>query len=311
MSLEGKVIVVTGAARGIGAEVARRAAARGARVVLAGLEPDRLSALAAELPGSAWFECDVSDQAALDRTVAGAVAAFGGIDVVVANAGIASYGTVAVSPMDALARVVEVNLTGQIRTARATLPQLRARRGYLLFVSSAAALGALPGMAVYAATKIAVQHFAGALRLEVAHEGVAVGVAYPGWIETDLMHDVQRDLPGFDLLRRKLPPPFSTVTSLPACAGALVAAIERRRRNVFVPRTLGLVAPLRTLLWSVVGDLLVRRDAAAAVPQMERDVAALGRAFGARSVETVRRLPASVRAQASAPLPGVRADGGH
>lgn len=292
MSLDGKVILVTGAARGIGAEVARRAAARGARVALAGLEPERLEALAAELGDrAAAFECDVSDPAALERTFAGAVARFGGIDAVVANAGIASYGTVAISPPDALARVVDVNLMGAILTARAALPALRARRGYLLFVSSAAALGALPGMAVYAATKIAVQHFAGALRLEVAHEGVAVGVAYPGWIETDLMHDVQRDLPGFDVLRRKLPPPFSTVTSLPACAGALVDAIERRRRNVFVPRALRLVAPLRTLLWSRLGDLLVRRDARAAVPQMERDVAALGRAFGARSVETARRSP--------------------
>lgn len=296
MSLDGKVILVTGAARGIGAEVARGAAARGARVALAGLEPERLAALAAELgPGHAWFECDVTDQVALESTVAGAVEALGGLDVAIANAGIASYGTVAVSPPEALARVVDVNLTGAIRTARAALPHVRARRGYLLFVSSAAALGALPGMAVYAATKIALQHFAAALRLELAHEGVAVGVAYPGWIETDLMQDVQRDIPEFDRLRARLPPPFSTVTSLAACADALVAAVERRRRNVFVPRALGLVAPFRTLLWSRLGDLLVRRDAREAVPRMERDVAALGRAFGARSVEAARRLPAPAR----------------
>jgi NAD(P)-dependent dehydrogenase (short-subunit alcohol dehydrogenase family) len=335
MSLDGKVILVTGAARGIGAEVARRAAARGARVALAGLEPDRLAALARELgggpvPGSpppreaglgrghAWYQCDVTDQEALDSAMAGAVAALGGLDVVVANAGIASYGTVAISPPEALARVVDVNLTGAIRTACAALPHLRARRGYLLFVSSAAALGALPGMAVYAATKIAVQHLAGALRLEVAHDGVDVGVAYPGWIETDLMGDVVRDLPGFDELRRKLPPPFSTVTSLGACAEALVDAVERRRRSVYVPRALGLVAPLRTILWSRLGDLLVRRDARTAVPRMERDVAALGRAFGARSVETARRTvapagsegyrragsPPAAREWASVPRPG-------
>ncbi len=314
MDLGGKVILVTGAARGIGAELARRAAMKGARVALAGLEPDRLAGLARELGGGhAWYECDVTDQAALDATVSGAVAALGGLDVVVANAGIASYGTVAISPPEALARVVDVNLTGAIRTAQAALPHLRARRGYLLFVSSAAALGALPGMAVYAATKIALQHFAGALRLEVAHEGVSVGVAYPGWIETDLMEDVVRDIPGFDELRRKLPPPFSTVTSLGDCADALVSAIGSRRRNVFVPRSLGLVAPLRTILWSRLGDLLVRRDARAAVPRMERDVAALGRAFGARSVETVRRPspPASARpAGAGAGLgAGAPADG--
>jgi short-subunit dehydrogenase len=144
-------------------------------------------------------------------------------------------------------------------------------------------------MAVYAATKIALQHFAAALRLEVAHEGVAVGVAYPGWIETDLMHDVQRDIPGFDRMRRGLPPPFSTVTSLGDCADALVSAIGRRRRTVYVPRALGLVAPLRPLLWSRLGDLLLRGRARRLVPQMERDVLALGRPFGARSVETTRR----------------------
>jgi short-subunit dehydrogenase len=143
-------------------------------------------------------------------------------------------------------------------------------------------------MAVYAATKIGLQHFAAALRLEVAHHGVAVGVAYPGWIETDLMHDLERDLPGFDRMRRRLPPPFSTVTSLGACADALVSAIGRRRRTVYVPRALGLVAPLRPLLWSRLGDLLVRRDARRFVPEMERDVLALGRPFGARSVETAR-----------------------
>jgi short-subunit dehydrogenase len=292
MSLHGKVVLVTGAARGIGAELARRAAARGARVALVGLEPDRLAALARELGGGHGFwECDVADQDALDRTVAAAVSALGGVDVVVANAGIASYGTVAVTPPDAMARVVDVNLTGAIRTARATLAELKARRGYLLFVSSAAALGAAPGMAVYAATKIAIQHFAAALRLEVAHEGVAVGVAFPGWIETDLMHDVERDIPGFAEMRRGLPPPFSTVTSLAACADALVAAVERRRRTVYVPRALGLVAPLRPLLWSWFGDLLLRRDARRHVPRMERDVLALGRAFGTRSVEA-RRAPA-------------------
>jgi NAD(P)-dependent dehydrogenase (short-subunit alcohol dehydrogenase family) len=307
MSLHGKVILVTGAARGIGAELARRAAARGARVALVGLEVDRLAALARELGDRHGFwDCDVTDQAALDRTVAAAISTLGGLDAVVANAGIASYGTVAISPADALARVVDVNLTGAIRTARATLAALRARRGYLLFVSSAAALAHAPGMAVYAATKIALQHFAGALRLELAHEGVDVGVAYPGWIETDLMRDVQRDIPGFDDMRRGLPPPFSTVTPLGDCADALVTAVERRRRTIYVPRALGLFAPLRPVLWSWVGDLLLRRDARRHVPRMERDVLALGRAFGQRSVESGPLVARALRApprEGAGPIP--------
>src|SRR5689334_2972899 len=115
----GKVVLVTGAARGIGAETARRLAARGARLSLVGMEPERLAALAAELgEGHAWFECDVTDQAALEAAVAGTVAKLGGIDVVVANAGIGCNGTVAVAPVEALVRTLEVNLIGVVRTVK-------------------------------------------------------------------------------------------------------------------------------------------------------------------------------------------------
>src|SRR5688572_24038677 len=103
--LSGKVVLITGPARGIGAETARRLAARGARLSLVGLEPERLAALAGELGGGhVWFECDVTDQPALERAVAGTVEALGGIDVVVANAGIACNRMVATGPVDALVR---------------------------------------------------------------------------------------------------------------------------------------------------------------------------------------------------------------
>ena len=109
--LAGKVVFITGAARGIGAEVARVLASRGARVALAGLEPDRLAALAHELgPAHTWSECDVTDQAALDAAVQATVRQFGRLDVVIANAGIAAIGTVTTAPVDALVRVLEVNL---------------------------------------------------------------------------------------------------------------------------------------------------------------------------------------------------------
>src|SRR5919202_1739701 len=224
----GKVVFITGPARGIGAEVARQLAARGARVSLAGLESERLTTLAAELGGGAvWVECDVTDQAALERAVAGTVAALGGIDVVIASAGVASNGTVAVTPVEALVRVIEVNLIGVVRTVSATLPHVLERRGYYLLMSSAAALAATPGISAYAASKSGVEQFANALRLEVAHRGVAVGTAHPCWIDTDLVRDQQRDLQSFNEMLRVLPGPFGTVTPVRECAAALVRAIER------------------------------------------------------------------------------------
>ncbi|HET8645785.1 MAG TPA: short-chain dehydrogenase/reductase [Vicinamibacteria bacterium] len=284
--LAGKVVLITGAARGIGAALARAATARGARMALAGLEPERLAALAAELgPGHAWFACDVTDQAGLEAAVAGAVEALGGLDVVVANAGIASQGTVAATPMAAMARVIDVNLTGVLRTVSATLPHVVRRRGYFLLISSAAALAAMPGLAAYAAAKSGVEQLGNALRLELAHKGVAVGSAHPCWIDTDLVRDVRHDLASFDALLRRLPGPFGRITSVEDCAEALVRAIERRRRRVFVPRSLALWWAARPLLGSRLGEALLRRQARRFLPILEQQVAALGRSFGEHSVE--------------------------
>lgn len=284
-SLDGKAVVITGAARGIGAETARLLAARGARLALLGLEPERLSAVCAELgPDHMWFECDVTDQAGLERAVAGVVEAFGGIDVVIANAGIANRGTIAVGDIDAMARTVEVNLTGVMRTASATIEHLIARRGYLLLVSSAAAYSALPGMAAYCASKAGVEHFGNAIRMELAHRGVRVGTAHPGWIDTDLVRDAKEDLPAFREALRKLPWPVHSTTSVQVCAAALVRGIERRQRRIYVPRAIWLLQALRPVLTSPLSDWVIGRGARTLVPAMEEQVRALGRPFGRNCV---------------------------
>jgi short-subunit dehydrogenase len=280
-------VLITGAARGIGAGLARALARRGARLALVGREPGRLAPLAAELgAGHVWCECDVTDQAALERAVERAAAALGGLDAVVANAGIGSFGTAAVTPMAAQARVIEVNLTGVLRTVVATLPHVTARRGYYLLISSAAALAPAPTLAAYAASKSGVEQLGHALRLELAHKGVAVGVAHPCWIDTDLVRDAREDLRAFRELVGRLPGPFGVTTSLERCAEALAGAIAARKRRVYVPRSLGLAGLLRPFFTSALGERILLSRVGALVPRVEAEVVALGRVFGRHSVES-------------------------
>jgi NAD(P)-dependent dehydrogenase (short-subunit alcohol dehydrogenase family) len=225
----------------------------------------------------------VTDQGALERAVGGAVAALGGLDVVIANAGIATNGTVAITPVDALVRTIDVNLGGVVRTVSATLPHVTARRGYYLLVSSAAALAPLAGMSAYAASKSGVEQFGNVLRLEVARHGVGVGVAHPSWIDTDLVRDMQHDLRAFDATLRKLPAAFGTVSTVASCADAFVAAIERRARRVYVPRSLGVFAAARQLFASRLAELVMGWQARRLLPELEREVRALGRPFGTHS----------------------------
>ncbi|MDI1462393.1 SDR family oxidoreductase [Catellatospora sp. KI3] len=291
--LAGRTVLITGAARGIGAHTARLAAARGARLALVGLEPALLRELAAELTGggyeAAWYEADVTDSAALAGAVAGTLARFGRIDAVVANAGVASFGTVATGDIEALARTVQVNLIGVMRTVAATAAPVIAARGHYLLVSSTAAFAALPGLAAYCAAKAGVEHFGNALRLELAHHGVTVGTAHPGWIDTDLVRDARDDLPSFRAALGRMPWPVGSITSVERCARAFVRGLERRRRRVYVPRSIAAVQALRTVLNSRLGGAAVTRHSGELVPRMEAEVAALGRAFGAHSAEEGRR----------------------
>lgn len=280
------VVFITGPARGIGAAVARGLAARGARLALAGLEPEKLAALATDL-GSPhiWMECDVSDQESLERAVRQTVDTLGGIDVVVANAGIASHGTVFTTPIKALTRVIDVNLTGVVRTVSATLAHVVARKGYIFLMSSASALATSPGLAVYAATKIGVEHFGNCLRVELAHKGVSVGSAHPCWVDTDLVRDFDHDMTTFRKMLRTLPGPFGKISSVEDTAAAIIDGIAKRKRKVFVPRSLGPIAAVRQLLMSPLSDAFYRRNAKRLLTEMEEETASRGVSFGEHSVE--------------------------
>ncbi|MFD8259141.1 SDR family oxidoreductase [Streptomyces griseoluteus] len=233
VGLEGQVAVVTGAARGVGELLARKLSARGAKVALVGLEEDELKAVSERLYcESAHWYADVTDHEAMGRVAAAVKERFGKVDIVVANAGVATGGPFADSDPVAWRRVIEVNLIGSAVTARAFLPVLTESRGYLLQIASLAAMTPAPMMTAYCASKSGVEAYAHSLRGEVGYLGVRVGVAYLSWTDTDMVRgadqdDVMREL------RQRLPWPSNKTYPLGPAVDRLVDGIERRSAHVY------------------------------------------------------------------------------
>jgi NAD(P)-dependent dehydrogenase (short-subunit alcohol dehydrogenase family) len=273
--IAGQSILITGAAHGIGAEVARRLAARGARVSLVGLGADELRRVAADCPGAVVFDADVTDREALDAAVAGTVEAFGGIDTVVANAGIGAPGFVRTMDPESFERVIEVNLIGVWRTIRACLPHVIERRGYVLPVASMAALLPPVGLAAYGAAKSGVESFAHALRVEVHGYGVKVGVAYFSWIDTEMVRGADRTELGATM-RAALRGPLARSHPVSAAAEAVVRGIEHRQRIVACPRALLTTLMVLRPLLPRLTELALRRDIADYDRIAEREAATRG-----------------------------------
>ena len=259
-TVAGESVLITGAAHGIGAEVARRLSARGARVSLVGLGAEELERVAAQCPGSVSFEADVTDPDALAAAVAGTVEAFGGIDVLIANAGIAAPGFVRTMDREAFERIIEVNLIGVWRTVRACLPHVIERRGYILAVASMAAVLPAPGMAAYGMAKSSVEALGNALRAELQHFGVRVGVAYFSWIDTEMVRGADTTALGARM-RGSLKGPLAKTYPVGEAAEAVVRGVEQRSRIVACPRWLTALIAIRPLLPRLT-ELALRRDVA-------------------------------------------------
>lgn len=284
-SVKNQIVFITGGAHGIGAETARRLHAKGAKLVLTDLDQTRLNTLAAELGDDRVLTvvADVRDLSAMQAAAEQAVQRFGGIDTVVANAGIASYGSVLGVDPEAFRRVIDVNLVGVFNTVRAALPSVIERRGYVLIVSSLAAFVAAPGMLPYDASKAGVEQLANALRLEVAHQGVGVGSAHMSWIDTALVRDVKADMPTAAEMLAKMPWPLNKTTSVDKCAQAFVKGIERRRSRVYCPGWVRLFRWLKPALSTAVVEGAISAVGGPLLPQMDAEVAALGRSTSAHT----------------------------
>jgi NAD(P)-dependent dehydrogenase (short-subunit alcohol dehydrogenase family) len=246
-----KSVFVTGAARGIGRETARQLVAAGHDVALVDLLADEVEEAAAALGERAFpLVADVTDDASLADAAAQAARRFGGIDAVVANAGIADLSPILGGDRARQQRMLDINLGGVLDTLRATAPYVIERRGYLLSIASAAAISHLPLLGVYGATKAGVEALSDSLRIELRSRGVQVGVGYFLLIKTPLL-----DGPGSELLpvlERGLGWPMNRRIPVERAGQAIVAGIERRSRRVYAPGLVGPMLPLRQLLAPVI-----------------------------------------------------------
>lgn len=258
--LRGKVAIVTGAARGIGLATAEELSRRGSSVVVVDLDQDASSAAADSLPGEALgLAADVTDRGAMQQVVAEAVERFGGVDVVVANAGIASRGaTVRAMSGEAFDRVLDVNLNGVHRTVIAALPEIVRRRGHVVVVASIYAFTNGLGTAPYAMSKAGVEQFGRALRVELAQHGAGASVAYFGFIDTAMVHqamDADQALANFEdsipkILRKRLQPSEA--------GKAIVDGIQRRSPRIIRPRRWTVLSVLRGITGPLIDTRMVR-----------------------------------------------------
>lgn len=249
--MTGKVVLITGAARGIGAGLARTLAARGARVALVGLEPEELAKQAAACGnGAKAWTADITDQEQITRAANEVREHFGRIDALVANAGVATGGTLRIADAEAYDRVIEVNLLGSVRTARAVLPHLIDSKGYYLQIASAAALLPSAVMASYAASKAGVEAFAHAVKGEVRHLGVDVGVAYLIWTDSDMTTGISQE-PTLKAAHDLMPWPVNRVYPAEPAYEQIANGVQKRKAHILYPGWLWLAYANRAALPSI------------------------------------------------------------
>ena len=248
--LAGRRVLITGAARGIGAATAKRLYMRGAKVVLAGIEPERLARTAAECGDALAVVCDVRDREQVEGAVEAACEKLRGLDVVVANAGVAAQLPLVGGDPEVFERTIEVNLLGVYYTLRAAGPHIAHPGGYALAISSLAAALHPPLLGAYCASKAGVEALADSLRIELAPSGARVGVAYFAELNTDMV----RQGFGTAASQRMRESRWSALRVAPLDAGvdAIERGIARRSRRVVAPRWVGAVLPVRMLAQRVV-----------------------------------------------------------
>jgi short-subunit dehydrogenase len=232
--MKDNVVVITGASKGIGAELARQLAAKGARLVLAARNLPELEAVAAQCRASGATVVTVKADVAVERdcqaVIAGAVLAFGRVDALVNNAGMSMWARFEeIRDLAVLERIMQVNYMGAVYCTHHALPYLREARGRLVGISSLAGRTGVPTRTGYAASKHAMTGFFDSLRIELEGSGVTVTMVYPGFVATGIRENATGP-DGMPILVS--PVREGAVMSAAECAGRIVRAIGRRDREV-------------------------------------------------------------------------------
>jgi NAD(P)-dependent dehydrogenase (short-subunit alcohol dehydrogenase family) len=288
LPLQGQVVLITGAGSGIGAAGARELHRRGATVVLLDCDADTLAATAATLDGEVLTAlADVTSLPQCEAAVAAALARHGRIDVVWANAGMASFGPLSHTDPAAFARCIDVNVMGVFNTVRAALPAVMAQRGFVAVTASVSSFAHPPLMSAYAGSKAAVEAMCNSWRIELASHGVGLGVVHAHWVSTPLVSEGALH-PAFARLRQTMPAVMNRETSAAAAAVLIADGITQRRRRIWVPGWVQALFWLRALLHTAPAE----RELLRAAPELEAlylqglaSEGALASSFGPRERE--------------------------
>ncbi len=273
ISLEGRRVLITGAARGIGAALAERLHQRGARLAVVGLEEAALAEVAARCGGAHWSRCNVASREEVERATEDAVASLGGLDVVVANAGVAAQMPMVGGDPAVMERTIAVNVMGVYYTLRAAGPHISHERGYALPIASVGAAVHLPLMGAYSASKAAVEALGNTLRIELRASGCRVGVGYFAEIDTEMTSrgfgtEAARELTSGAFER------ISRVAPLKVAIDALETGIARRSRRIVAPGQSKPLLPLRMAIQPLI-DLGSQRGLSSALEIARREDAPL------------------------------------
>lgn len=224
-TLEGKVVLVTGASSGIGQATALALSKAGARVAVGARRADRLKTLAEDAPGEVLvLELDVTDRQSVQDAVEATIERFGALDALVNNAGIMLSGMILGADTTEWTRMVETNLLGSMYAVHAALPHLLESKGAVVQISSTSGRTASAASGVYAATKFGITAFSEALRQEVTAQGVRVIVVEPGFVSTELASHITD--PGIQAMAKTMAESMRTLQP-EDIAGAVLYALTQ------------------------------------------------------------------------------------